>query len=57
MNRHCTDDMDISIHYNFKDKTLEVNCINKSATYVGVDTYDRIMECINDFIEEYAIGV
>ncbi len=57
MNRHCTEDMDITIHYNFKDKILEVSCINKSATYVGVDTYDRIMECVNDFIEEYASGI
>lgn len=54
MNRHCVDDMDINVHYSTENNMLKISGMDCRATYDNVDTYNRVLECITDFIEEYA---
>lgn len=53
MDRNCIDDMTVSIHYSVEGKMLKVSGMGCKTTYGNVHTYDRVLECITDFIEEY----
>lgn len=53
MNRNCIDDMTVSIHYSVEGKMLKVSGMNCNATYGNINTYDRVLECVTDFIEGY----
>lgn len=53
MDRNCVDDMTVSIHYSVEGKMLKVSGMNCNATYGNINTYDRVLECVTDFIEGY----